>query len=134
MVVTIPVRWSRPQPTHVKGLAMPTKCLDCEAYPTHAGRCAEHHAAYTARVKKHSARRAAIARGHNAAANMRRAVRVAMGAECACCLRHFRPSLLDIDHIRPIALGGEDVDDNVQPLCKGCHRAKTAMDFGKRPF
>ncbi|WP_420706102.1 MULTISPECIES: HNH endonuclease [unclassified Streptomyces] len=50
------------------------------------------------------------------------------------CLRFALPSQLDIDHIKPLALGGEDVEDNVQCLCKSCHKAKTAMDFGKRPF
>ncbi|WP_443334423.1 HNH endonuclease [Streptomyces sp. MMBL 11-1] len=46
----------------------------------------------------------------------------------------FLPSQLDIDHIKPLALGGEDVESNVQALCKRCHKTKTAMDFGKRPF
>ena len=57
-----------------------------------------------------------------------------MGAECAHCLRFFLPSWLDVDHIKPLALGGEDVEGNVQALCKSCHKTKTAMDFGKRPF
>ncbi|MEU3568652.1 HNH endonuclease [Kitasatospora sp. NPDC036755] len=35
---------------------------------------------------------------------------------------------------QPLALGGQDVDDNVQVLCKSCHRAKTRRDFGhQRP-
>jgi 5-methylcytosine-specific restriction protein A len=41
---------------------------------------------------------------------------------------------VDIDHVLPLSKGGEDVDSNVQPLCKACHKAKTAIDFGKRPF
>ncbi|WP_258050237.1 HNH endonuclease [Streptomyces finlayi] len=57
-----------------------------------------------------------------------------MGAECRVCLRFCLPSQLDIDHVVPLAKGGEDVDENVQALCKLCHKAKTAMDFGKRPF
>ncbi|MFD3904147.1 HNH endonuclease [Streptomyces californicus] len=85
-------------------------------------------------MKSHSKRRAAIARGNNAAAKLRRAVRKAGGAECRTCLRFFLPGGLDIDHIKPLALGGEDVEENVQALCKHCHKAKTAMDFGKRPF
>ncbi|MEV0126802.1 HNH endonuclease signature motif containing protein [Streptomyces sp. NPDC050703] len=95
-----------------------------------------HHSEYNAQrsIKSHAKRRAAIARGNNAAARLRRAVRKAMGAECAHCGGHFLPSWLDIDHIKPLALGGEDVDSNVQALCKRCHRIKTALDFGKRPF
>ncbi|MGW0530651.1 HNH endonuclease [Streptomyces sp. NPDC003032] len=46
----------------------------------------------------------------------------------------YLPSQVDIDHVRPLARGGEDIDTNVQVLCKQCHKAKTAMDFGKRPF
>jgi 5-methylcytosine-specific restriction protein A len=57
-----------------------------------------------------------------------------VGAHCATCLGWYLPSQLDVDHIKPLALGGEDVEDNVQALCKRCHKTKTAMDFGKRPF
>ncbi|MFF0440158.1 HNH endonuclease [Kitasatospora sp. NPDC004614] len=35
-----------------------------------------------------------------------------------------------MDHITPLALGGEDIDENVQPLCRPCHKAKTCEDFG----
>ncbi|MFE6159941.1 HNH endonuclease [Streptomyces sp. NPDC056486] len=31
--------------------------------------------------------------------------------------------------MQPLALGGEDTDGNVQPLCHGCHLDKTAEDF-----
>ncbi|MBJ6623600.1 HNH endonuclease [Streptomyces sp. DHE17-7] len=115
---------------------MRTRCLDCREWATHAGRCAVHHADYNARrsIKSHAKRRAAIARGNNAAAKMRRAIRKAVGAHCAGCMGWFLPSMLDVDHIKPLALGGEDVEGNVQALCKACHKTKTAMDFGKRPF
>jgi 5-methylcytosine-specific restriction protein A len=115
---------------------MRTRCLDCRGWATHGGRCALHHADYNARrsVKSHAKRRAAIARGNNAAAKLRRLVRKAVGAECAVCRGWYLPSMVDIDHIKPLALGGEDVEENVQALCKSCHKAKTAMDFGKRPF
>lgn len=115
---------------------MRTRCLDCREWATHSGRCAMHHADYNARrsIKSHAKRRAAIARGNNAAAKLRRAVRKAVSGQCAICLRLFLPSQVDIDHRIPLAKGGEDVDENVQILCKHCHKAKTAMDFGKRPF
>ncbi|MEV7931004.1 HNH endonuclease signature motif containing protein [Kitasatospora sp. NPDC088779] len=35
-----------------------------------------------------------------------------------------------MDHIIPISQGGTDTADNVQLLCKGCHRAKTRRDMG----
>jgi 5-methylcytosine-specific restriction protein A len=31
----------------------------------------------------------------------------------------------DVDHIIELALGGTNTIDNVQPLCKPCHMAKT---------
>ncbi|MFG2882164.1 HNH endonuclease [Streptomyces sp. NPDC048297] len=31
--------------------------------------------------------------------------------------------------MQPLALGGEDTDGNVQPLCHVCHLVKTAEDF-----
>lgn len=38
-----------------------------------------------------------------------------------------------IDHIKPIAEGGEWLDlDNLQTLCDKCHRVKTAKEVHKR--
>ncbi|MCX4598160.1 hypothetical protein OG819_54395 [Streptomyces sp. NBC_01549] len=31
---------------------------------------------------------------------------------------------------QPAALGGEDMDEYVQPLCKSCHKLKTRENFG----
>ncbi|MEU9562678.1 HNH endonuclease signature motif containing protein [Streptomyces sp. NPDC093108] len=42
----------------------------------------------------------------------------------------FPANGVDVDHVRPLALGGEDVDLNVQVLCHGCHQLKTATEFG----
>lgn len=39
---------------------------------------------------------------------------------------------LDADHIIPIALGGDEWEiDNLQTLCKKCHKIKTKKDMGK---
>ncbi len=35
---------------------------------------------------------------------------------------------LEWDHRVPIELGGEDELINLQPLCRGCHKAKTRAD------
>lgn len=37
---------------------------------------------------------------------------------------------VDVDHVRSLSLGGEDVDSNVQVLCHGCHGLKVATEFG----
>ena len=47
-----------------------------------------------------------------------------------CCLcgnsTHVEPNLLlEIDHIIPVARGGETVEDNLQTLCWKCNRAKS---------
>ncbi|OAR25604.1 hypothetical protein A8W25_08450 [Streptomyces sp. ERV7] len=36
----------------------------------------------------------------------------------------------DVDHMRPLSLGGEDRESNVQVLCHGCHQLKTEADAG----
>lgn len=50
---------------------------------------------------------------------------------CSACKEPITPaSGLQYDHIIPLALGGEDKAANLQPLCKTCHRDKTAKDIG----
>ena len=36
-----------------------------------------------------------------------------------------------VDHIVPLALGGDDVDDNTRNLCHACHEVRTAEQFGR---
>lgn len=36
------------------------------------------------------------------------------------------------DHIKPLAQGGTDTDDNIRCLCAECHRKRTAEQFGYR--
>jgi 5-methylcytosine-specific restriction protein A len=75
-------------------------------------------------------RRVVIARGPNAAALLRKSIQNDGCADCANCALSFLASAMDVDHIRPLAHGGEDVADNVQTLCRPCHKAKTRVDFG----
>ncbi|UQA97946.1 HNH endonuclease [Streptomyces halobius] len=37
---------------------------------------------------------------------------------------------MDVDHVRPLSLGGTDTDRNVQVLCRDCHQLKTATESG----
>lgn len=46
---------------------------------------------------------------------------------CEQCGTH-RPSL-HRDHIIPVALGGQDIESNIQYLCANCHQDKTAVDI-----
>ena len=47
-------------------------------------------------------------------------------ADCEC--KVGGAAGLDWDHIIPLELGGDDEIENLQPLCKVCHKAKTRGD------
>jgi len=48
---------------------------------------------------------------------------------CAHCeARGITRAAVEMDHVVPLALGGEDVDDNIQGLCLPCHAIKTALE------
>ena len=36
------------------------------------------------------------------------------------------------DHIKPLAQGGLDIDENIRCLCADCHKVRTAEQFGHR--
>ena len=36
------------------------------------------------------------------------------------------------DHIRPLAKGGTDTDDNIRCLCSDCHDEVTRQEFGHK--
>ena len=39
---------------------------------------------------------------------------------------------LEIDHVTPLAAGGQESDENRAVLCKSCHRAKTEQEEKER--
>jgi 5-methylcytosine-specific restriction endonuclease McrA len=47
---------------------------------------------------------------------------------CNSCKGVFSYNELEVDHIVPWALEGQSVDDNLQLLCKICHKEKTKID------
>ena len=49
-------------------------------------------------------------------------------AECDC--KVGGTAGMEWDHIIPLEMGGEDKIDNLQPLCRPCHKAKTKQDAG----
>lgn len=76
-------------------------------------------------------RRQAISEGTGAAERLRKRMRAAVRWPCAGCGIRFLASALDVDHIKPLFKGGEDVDENVQALCRYvCHWNKTRDDMG----
>lgn len=51
---------------------------------------------------------------------------------CVECHRKKRSKHLCGDHIKPVALGGDEFDlENVQTLCVECHKIKTKDDMKK---
>jgi len=50
---------------------------------------------------------------------------------CELCTADGRTQLATVvDHIKPLAQGGQDVDSNTRNLCDACHAAVTAEQFG----
>ncbi|MFC4957140.1 HNH endonuclease [Streptomyces mauvecolor] len=64
------------------------------------------------------------------AALLRRRVQERGKTWCGWCPAGFPASGVDLDHVCPLSLGGEDMDSNVHVLCHGCHHLKTATEFG----
>lgn len=50
---------------------------------------------------------------------------------CEHCLPRYVPATV-VDHIIPLAKGGDDTDANTRNLCGPCHDKVTAEQFGYR--
>ncbi|MFJ5707622.1 HNH endonuclease [Streptomyces sp. NPDC093105] len=109
------------------------RCIDCTEPATHRGRCKTHHGAYERRptVRTRRARSRRRAAEHDAAARLRRILQGRGHARCDWCLGRFSADDVDVDHVRPLSMGGTDTDGNVQVLCGGCHQLKTSTEFGR---
>jgi 5-methylcytosine-specific restriction protein A len=71
-------------------------------------------------------------RGRAAVAQRIRRLRRTKGL-CELCLAKGRIEVAtEVDHIKPLAKGGDDTDENTQNLCRDCHAEKTARDFGHK--
>ncbi|MFE4631918.1 HNH endonuclease [Streptomyces sp. NPDC056773] len=49
---------------------------------------------------------------------------------CDWRLTDFPASRVDVDHARPLSLGGANVAGNVQVLCRECHAPRTRTECG----
>jgi 5-methylcytosine-specific restriction protein A len=47
-----------------------------------------------------------------------------------CKAKGYVKEAVTPDHIKPLALGGTDTDDNIRCICAECHRDRTAEQFG----
>ena len=60
---------------------------------------------------------------------MRSKIIVKVNQICNHCKNQFHKGDLILDHITPIAIGGEEFDENnLQILCIGCNKIKTKQD------
>jgi 5-methylcytosine-specific restriction endonuclease McrA len=55
----------------------------------------------------------------------------ARGRCAACHLAIHAGQTWHVDHVRPLSLGGDDGPDNLQVLCRACHREKTRRDIAR---
>lgn len=46
-----------------------------------------------------------------------------------CTAKGLVTPAVEVDHITPKALGGQDTWDNTQSLCKPCHQEKTCQEI-----
>lgn len=50
---------------------------------------------------------------------------------CHRCGEVFDTADLEVDHRIPLSEGGADTDENCAPICKPCHRSKTAAEAAR---
>lgn len=60
---------------------------------------------------------------------LRKAVTKRDGWRCVACGKGTNTG--EVDHITPLRKGGSDDLSNLQYLCKPCHAAKTAKEWGR---
>ena len=54
--------------------------------------------------------------------------------KCNCCEKSISNNQFQIDHIKPLAAGGDNQDDNLQILCKDCHFEKTKEEHDNHQY
>lgn len=60
-------------------------------------------------------------------------LKTAYGNICLCCRRPETEAQLVPDHVIPLALGGKNVIENIQPLCQPCNQRKGIDTTDYRP-
>ena len=63
--------------------------------------------------------------------SVREAVKARDGWQCVRC---GSDELLEVDHIVPTYADGSNELDNLQTLCRSCHRKKTSEDAANPPY
>jgi 5-methylcytosine-specific restriction protein A len=79
----------------------------------------------------HQERQSRVKRLRGRSGATQRARRLAANPLCRDCLNFeiIERQAVEIHHIRPLARGGLDDDDNVWSLCKSCHDLRTKQEL-----
>jgi 5-methylcytosine-specific restriction endonuclease McrA len=62
-----------------------------------------------------------------------RELKARYGNRCLRCGVHESESVISMDHVLPLSLGGTNDIANIQPLCKPCNSWKNAKHIDYRP-
>ena len=97
----------------------------CKAYATNDGRCDEHQVRHRWNHTKNRHER-----GYDSKwVKLREKVLIRDEYLCQVCKANgIYTQAKEVDHIVPKALGGSDSFDNLQAICKHCHREKTLQE------
>jgi len=86
---------------------------------------------YLGRIYHHNRRAKERLNGGNLSKGLSAKLCKLQKGKCACCMK-FLSGNYHLDHVMPIALGGENSDRNIQLLCQQCNQSKHAkhpVDF-----
>ena len=100
-------------------------CIDCGILIDTGNRCAQHRR--DQRRLWHDAssrRRQDRIRGYGAARRLRNKINKLDSVDCEWCGGNFIPRAVHVDHIRPLALNGLDIEENLRILCIPCHKRR----------
>jgi len=110
---------------------LPRPCIDCGVI-TGLGKTRCLQCSRVARKKWVGAsvqnRRQRMATGDGAARRLRAAINRHGSSACGGCGGVFPASFIRVDHTHPLFRGGQDIDENVSPLCDPCHKKKTRRE------
>lgn len=67
-------------------------------------------------------------RPHNFSRKQRAQIILRAAGKCEACGAVLKAGAVEVDHILPVALGGESALENGRALCGPCHAPKTASD------
>ena len=103
----------------------PCRAQGCPAIVHEGAWCPEH-------KPKDAPRPAPSSRGYDKRWQKIRLAYLARYPLCVQCEKEGRvTAATEVDHIRPLALGGTNDAHNLQPLCKSCHSKKTRKAMRK---